>query len=151
MEDIRGMTEDGIDFGGMTKNWKPIAIVVVGLALVALLGYLALGVVNPDPITMVFEEDVVSAGDSTTLMVAVTNTGEIDAKNVTIQIEPESGVITVTDSQRVEATIGSKARRQFDFTVNVDETATPGTYKIIAKATNLGTEEQIASVYLEVE
>ena len=97
MEDIRGMAEEGIDFGGITKNWKPIAIVVVGLALIALLGYLALGVVNPEPITMVFEEDVISAGKSTTLKVAVTNTGEIDAKNVTIQIEPESGVIIVTD------------------------------------------------------
>ena len=151
MEDIRGMSEEGIDFSGVTKKWKPIAIVIVGIMVVAALAYLALGVVNLDPVTMSFEEKTVAAGKSTTLKVSVTNTGEIDAKNVNITIEPESDVITVADSERVEATIGSKSRRLFEFTVTVAESATPGTYKIMAKATNLGEKVEMASTYLEVE
>lgn len=149
MEDLRGMPE--MDIEGMTKNWKPVAIVVLGLLAVGLLGYFALGIVNAPPVAMAFEEKTVSAGQSTLLKVSVTNTGEIDAKNVTVIIEPESDAITITNAVRVESTIGSKSRRQFDFTVSIAADVTPGTYKITAKAINLLEEEQLTSAYLEVE
>ncbi len=147
MEDLRGMPE----IGEITKSWKPVAIVIAGLAIVALLGYAALSIATAPAISMSFEDKAVKAGGSTVLDVVVVNTGEADAENVVVQASPESPVVNVTSPQRTELVIGSKAKREFKFPIAVSAAATPGTYKITATASNISNEEQMAVAYLKVE
>ena len=137
--------------GEISKKWKPIAIVVIGLAVVALLGYAALSVITAPAVSISFEDQSVKAGGSTVLHVAVVNTGESDAKNVVVRVVPESAVVNVTNPQRTELVIGSKAKREFNFQITVSPAATPGTYKITATASNISSGEQAAVAYLEVE
>lgn len=152
------MNMESMDFGEESSGgmklpdikWKPIGIIVLGLVAIGLLGYLALNIVNAVPISMSFEDSKINGGESTTLEVVTVNTGEVDAKDVKIEIIPESDIVTVADPIRTELVMGSKARRNFEFTVSVLESATPGTYKLTAKVSNLGEEDQFASTYLEV-
>lgn len=148
MEDLRGVSDE---IGGVARNWKPIAIVIAGLAVVGLLGYLALSIVTAPAISMSFEDKTVKAGGNTLLDVVVVNTGETDAMNVVVSVTPESAVVGVTNPMRSELVIGSKAKREFKFPITVSSAATPGTYRIMAKASNISNREEVAVGYLEVE
>lgn len=149
MEDLRGMAEDV--GGGLTKHLKTVGIAVVAIIVILVLGWLALTTVAQSPISLSFDKAKVKAGESAALKVTVVNTGEADAKDVVITVVPESGAITVADASRTEATIGSKARREFEFSVSVSGNATSGSYKITSTASGLGEKAQVASAYLEVE
>ncbi|MCK4327002.1 MAG: hypothetical protein KAW41_00840 [Candidatus Diapherotrites archaeon] len=147
---------EDLDFGesmSMPKlnfDVKKIGVALVGLIVLFALVYLAMGVLNQPPVSLQFKDTEISPGQATVLTVVVVNTGEEDAAGVTIQIVPESVVLTVTDPVRTEPIIGSKAKREFEFAVTVGPDATPGTYKVTAKVDNLIDGEQEARAYLEV-
>jgi len=149
MEDLRGMADEV--GSGLTRHLRTVGIAAVAVVVLLVLGWLALTTVTQAPISLSFDKQQVKAGESTSLKVTVVNTGETDAKDVMITIVPESAAITVADATRTEATIGSKARREFEFNVNVSSSATPGSYKITSTVTGIGGKAQSTSAYLEVE
>ncbi len=132
-------------------NWKPIAVIMVGVIVIGLLSYLALTVVNAAPVAMSFEENEVKPGENTSMKVVVVNTEDFDVEDVTLTILTEkSEVINVVNPSRTEVAMGSKTRREFDFDVNVNNLATPGTYKLTARVEGIGTEEKMGVAYLTV-
>lgn len=130
---------------------KQVAIIVVGLLVIGILGYLALSVVNAAPISITFDENGIKPGENTTMKVVIVNTEDIDVEDVSLTVEAESTVVTIINPKRTEVTMGSKTRREFEFVVGVIDEATPGTYKLSARVTGIGTGEKTSVAYLEVK
>jgi len=146
MEDI----DFGKDAEKLGKKWMPAIVVIAGLLFIGIIAFVGMSVISSPPVAMSFANSKISAGGNTVLKVVVFNSGEADATSVLVTVTAEAGPVTITANTRVEPTIGSKARREFEFPVGVAATATKGTYKLTATVKGINEKDQTANAYIEV-
>ncbi|MCD4740124.1 hypothetical protein K8R43_02940 [archaeon] len=114
----------------ITEKKKEIVVILLAIIILIAIFSWAPKMITPSEFEMRFSKDSISAGGETILTVVIANTLDNKVENAKVIVIPESNVLSVKDPERVEATLGKGTKREFDFPVNVSESATPGSYNL---------------------
>lgn len=134
----------------VTEKKKEIGIAVALIVVFALLSFFGSRFLGTNVVVTEFENKEVKAGEQTVLNVRVTNTYKEDFEELKVSIKPESKALNFSEKQKKEENVGAGSYREFYFPLKVSSEATPGRYKVSAKAV-LGENEVNSVDYLSVE
>lgn len=134
---------------------KTVLIAVIGIILVAIIGYVAYMGFKPDYLSIDLKPNpsYISDGSSSTkLYVEVKNINEYDLKNLELTIIPTDklSVAVIPSDPKKIAILGANEKRQFEYDVTSIGNISPGEYGITI---NLKTPEETISeqVFWEIK
>ncbi|MCD6414481.1 MAG: hypothetical protein J7L23_02520 [Candidatus Diapherotrites archaeon] len=139
-----------MEFSAVAEKKREIVVLFAVVVILLALWYLGSGVIAPKPLDVYFSKGEIPAGGETTLFVKLSNLMDMDVKNVTISVEPESKAITIQNPYKTEPVIGKGSYRLFEFSVKVPSNVTSGAYAITVKA-EMGGEELVKLTHIVIK
>lgn len=132
-------------------NKKYLVVGIAAIVVIIILLMFLPPVLSTKVISASFGKTTLRAGESTGLIVTVTNTRDTDISNLAITVravDPTS--IAVDNSSQTQLIIGKGENRQFSFIINVLSSARPGVYSFEINV-QLGDRLETSRISFEVK
>src|SRR3989344_4199279 len=147
-----GLYDQNVGFNLAFGDSKKILYIILAVLIVLAIGaiaFFAMQEIKPSALNFRFEKNPIKTGETTKVIVTVTNIGEFDAVNVPVSLgakeSTELQVFPENFSGKI-ANLSAETSREVTFVINPVRNILPGTYVLVARTTINGEEYEKETV-----